>query len=244
MIEDTTGRRSFITGVGAAVAAGAVGAGIAEAQTAPPGRFMASRHADDDWLDKVPGKHRILVDAVTPRGAGEAVLYANNLYATNKNAYALDDKDLAIVTVMPGGLLKRAVVNESLRLLRHPRMAMVAEEHPDNETTPVGGMIEFKDPKTQQSPTTNLYNSPEYGLALPNLGNTIDAVTKRGAHIVICDLATHFISQQLAGTSGNADAIYKELAASALIPGSRFVSAGVVAVTRAQERGYSLIYAG
>ncbi|PYQ77064.1 MAG: hypothetical protein DMG04_01445 [Acidobacteria bacterium] len=228
MIEDTTGRRSFITGVGAAVAAGAVGAGIAEAQTAPPGRFMASRHADDDWLDKVPGKHRILVDAVTPRGAGEAVLYANNLYATNKNAYALDDKDLAIVIVM-----------------RH-----FATPFAYNDAfwakygKPVGGMIEFKDPKTQQSPTTNLYNSPEYGLALPNLGNTIDAVTKRGAHIVICDLATHFISQQLAGTSGNADAIYKELAASALIPGSRFVSAGVVAVTRAQERGYSLIYAG
>jgi len=42
----------------------------------------------------------------------------------------------------PGGLLKRAVVNESLRLLRHPRMAMVAEEHPDRGETPVEGMIE------------------------------------------------------------------------------------------------------
>src|SRR5207248_7204155 len=37
----------------------------------------------------------------------------------------------------PGGLLKRAVVNESLRLLRHPRMAMVAEEHPDLTETPI-----------------------------------------------------------------------------------------------------------
>ena len=42
----------------------------------------------------------------------------------------------------PGGLLKRAVVNESLRLLRHPRMAMVGEEHPDKTETPVAGMIE------------------------------------------------------------------------------------------------------
>ena len=42
----------------------------------------------------------------------------------------------------PGGLLKRAVVNESLRLLRHPRMAMVAEEHPDKGQTPIAGMIE------------------------------------------------------------------------------------------------------
>ena len=42
----------------------------------------------------------------------------------------------------PGGLLKRAVVNESLRILRHPPMAMVGEEHPDEPATPLGGMIE------------------------------------------------------------------------------------------------------
>ena len=42
----------------------------------------------------------------------------------------------------PGGLLKRAVVNESLRLLRHPRMSMVAEEHPDTADTHIGGMID------------------------------------------------------------------------------------------------------
>lgn len=42
----------------------------------------------------------------------------------------------------PGGLLKRAVVNESLRLLRHPRMAMVAEEHPDRTKTPLNEMVE------------------------------------------------------------------------------------------------------
>ena len=42
----------------------------------------------------------------------------------------------------PGGLLKRAVVNEALRLLRHPRMSVVAEEHPDQAETPVEGMID------------------------------------------------------------------------------------------------------
>lgn len=41
-----------------------------------------------------------------------------------------------------GGLLKRAVVNESLRLLRHPRMSIVAEDHPDESETPVEGMID------------------------------------------------------------------------------------------------------
>jgi RNA polymerase sigma-70 factor (ECF subfamily) len=42
----------------------------------------------------------------------------------------------------PGGLLKRSVVNEALRLLRPPKMSMVADEHPDTTQTPVEGMIE------------------------------------------------------------------------------------------------------
>ena len=44
----------------------------------------------------------------------------------------------------PGGLLKRAVVNEALRLLRHPRMSMVADDHPAERGpgSAVEGMIE------------------------------------------------------------------------------------------------------
>jgi hypothetical protein len=107
----------------------------------------------------------------------------------------------------------------------------------------MGELLQFNDPKTKQPPTTNLYNSAAYGMALPNLGNTIDGLIKRGAHFAICDMATHFIATQLAGSSGDAQAIYKEFAANA-IPNSHFVPAGVVAVSRAQEHGYALIYAG
>ncbi len=42
----------------------------------------------------------------------------------------------------PGGLLKRAVVNEALRLLRPPKMSMVADDHPGQTHTPMDGMIE------------------------------------------------------------------------------------------------------
>lgn len=42
----------------------------------------------------------------------------------------------------PGGLLKRAVVNEALRLLRPPKMSIVDDDHPDQVDTPVSGMIE------------------------------------------------------------------------------------------------------
>jgi len=42
----------------------------------------------------------------------------------------------------PAGLMRRAVVNEALRLLRQPRMAAVDEQHPGRPAPPAGGMID------------------------------------------------------------------------------------------------------
>jgi intracellular sulfur oxidation DsrE/DsrF family protein len=78
-------------------------------------------------------------------------------------------------------------------------------------------------------------------MALPNLGSTIESVVKRGTRFAVCDMATHFFAAQVAMMSGgNADAVYKELTGN-LIPNSHMVAAGVVAVNRAQEYGYTLL---
>ncbi len=43
----------------------------------------------------------------------------------------------------PGGLLRRAVVNESLRILRQPKMSVVADDHPSQDDgDPSGRMVE------------------------------------------------------------------------------------------------------
>jgi RNA polymerase sigma-70 factor, ECF subfamily len=42
----------------------------------------------------------------------------------------------------PAGLLRRTVVNEALRLLRQPRTALVADDHPGPDESPIGGIIE------------------------------------------------------------------------------------------------------
>jgi RNA polymerase sigma-70 factor (ECF subfamily) len=43
----------------------------------------------------------------------------------------------------PGGLMRRSVVNEALRILRQPRMTVVAEDHPATAApTAIGGMID------------------------------------------------------------------------------------------------------
>jgi hypothetical protein len=215
-------RREVVTGCAATVAAVALGSSNISAQSAA-GRFQPARHPQDAWLDSLPGKHRTYIDASTARGAAEAVLYANNLLEANKSGYSLSDPDVAIVIG-----------------LRHFATAFAFTDAIwAKYGKAMGTMLEFSDPKTKQPPSTNLLNSPDYGLTLPNLGNTLPAVTKRGVQFAVCDMATHFIASQLAG-SGAADAIYKELVAN-LIPSSRMVVAGVVAVNRSQEYGYTLL---
>ena len=227
MDNSSNSRRSLMLGVGSAVVAAGLGVRSAAAQA--PSAFKPARHPEDGWLDQRPGKHRIILDAVTPNGAGEAFLYSGNLFNAHKAAYAGGaDADLAIVVC-----------------LRHFATAFAY-----NDTVwakygkTMSAMLSFTDPKTKEAPSTNLYNSPAFGLALPNLGNTIDAVTKRGVYFAVCDTATHFVAGQMAGMlKVSADEIYKDLSTN-LIPNSRLVAAGVMAVTRAQEHGYSVVHTG
>jgi hypothetical protein len=104
-------------------------------------------------------------------------------------------------------------------------------------------VMQMPDPDTGEAPRVNLMRSDSYGMRLPNLGVTIDQVLEGGVQIAICDAATQFFAgQAAAATGGDAEEIYREFTSNA-VPG-RFVSAGVMALTRAQEYGYSLLYAG
>jgi len=207
--------------------------GLGSAATATPaqtagGGFRPARHQLDAWLDEVPGQHRVFIDSATAHGAGEAVLYANNLYRANQQAYSIDAGDLAMVicfrhfaTVFGYNDAMWAKYGELL-----------------------SSMASFDDPKTGGPASANLLDSADYGMSLPNLGSTITAQVDRGAQFAICDAATSFFSRNIAQeTGGTAADVHEELVANG-IPNSRFVSAGVVATTRSQEYGYSLLYAG
>ena len=226
MTKQMQARRSMMSGLGAAAVGVALASGRLAAQTGgAKGRFQAARHQQDAWLDAVAGKHRTFIDASTPRGAAEAILYANNLYEANKTGYSLPESDIVVVACM-----------------RHFATPFAFN---DAVWKKYGGLIsmltEFTDPKTKKAPATNLLNSGAYGMALPNLGTTIDSVIKRGTRFAVCEMATQFFAGQVAmATKGNADAIYKELTAN-LIPNSHMVPAGVVAVNRAQEYGFTLL---
>src|SRR5438874_1820518 len=142
MRDDIVARRSFISGIAAAAAALGFGPATAEADTKASG-FQPVRHPQDDWLDKLPGKHRMFIDAVTANGAGEAILFANNLYEANKSAYSLGDSDLAIVICMRHFATPFAFTD-----------AVWAKYGKG-----ISEMLKFTDPRTHEAPATNLYNS-------------------------------------------------------------------------------------
>jgi hypothetical protein len=227
---NTQERRSFLTRFGVGVAAiglAAAPAACAQAADEPkPEAFMPERHAEDDWYDEIPGKHRFVLDSTTAGAAGAAVLYASNFYTANKNAYGLEPSDLAVVIVMRHFATPFAYTD-----------AIWAKYG-----TVFGAIASFNDPKTKMPPDFNIYTSADYGMELPNLGNTLGGLIEKGAQFAVCDMATHFVANFVAQqTKGDADMIYQELAAG-LIPNARLVSAGIVAVNRAQERGYTFAY--
>lgn len=233
MTNDLSTRRALMSGLGVGAAALAIGAcaqgeaPAAATETTAPAGFQPTRHPQDAWLDELPGQHRVFIDTSTVSGAGEGILYANNLYVANMNGYQLGPDDLAIVVC-----------------LRHFATVFAYE---DTIWAKYGeafsNLLQFTDPMTKKPPMSNLLNSADYGMSLPNMGNTIASVASRGTHFAVCEMATSFIAGQVAmATGGDAAAIEQELRSS-LIPNSHLVTAGVVAVNRAQEHGYSLLTA-
>jgi intracellular sulfur oxidation DsrE/DsrF family protein len=73
----------------------------------------------------------------------------------------------------------------------------------------------------------------------------LEALIKRGVRYAVCDMASHryagMIARKIDG--GTADAVYKDMTAN-LIGNATFVPAGIIAVNRAQERGYAIAYTG
>ena len=221
-------RRSLMAGVGIAVAGLAAGATAARAQSRGAGSgFTPTRHDQDAWLGELSGGHRVFIDSATAHGGAEALLYANNLYTAQENAYAGGPGDFAMVVCFrhfstPFGY-------------KDPIWAKYGEIF--------NSLMQFPDPDTGAAPRINLMNSAAH-TSLPNFGVTVDAVSAKGTQIAICLAATTFISGYIAEqTDGDAEAIRAELMAGA-VDNSRFVSAGVIALTRSQEYGYSLLYAG
>ena len=209
---ETVQRRSFFNRLKVGAAALMLG-GVAQAQVKTSGgaKFEPARHEKDDWLDALPGKHRLVFDTISIDGLRDSLLFANNFMIVNRNDYGLKNEDLAVVVV--------------LRHLSTPfgfNDAMWAKYG----VTMADG---FVDPKTKQTPAVNA------------LKTSFDGLATQGVQFAVCSMATRRIASKIAmANGGDAGKIFDELAAN-VVGNGRMVPAGIVAVARAQERGYSLV---
>jgi intracellular sulfur oxidation DsrE/DsrF family protein len=206
---------STLAALGAVVAAGSR---PAAAQTSPA-PFQPARHQLDEWLDRLPGKHRVFIDAASPHGAGDGILYANNLFLANDSGYGLKDNDLAIVLCLRHQAALFAFTD------------VVWSKH----GKALAGSASYVDPRTNEAPLANPHTAPPR--------DALGTLAKRGVHFAVCNLSARRLARLLAGAGGDAEAMYKHLTSNA-VANSHFVPAGVVAATRAQEYGYSFLYAG
>ncbi len=94
-------RRSFLArlGFGAGVLGAAAAASPAAlAQVAAGTSWRPARHDQDDWLDKLPGRHRLVFDTITAEGIGWGLRFAGNYFTANVEAYGLSGRQTSAMT--------------------------------------------------------------------------------------------------------------------------------------------------
>ena len=191
----------------------ATAAPAAPARTSP---FEAERHTLDDWMDQVPGRHRVVFDTWTAAEFQNAVQFAGNIFRGNKDGYSLSDKDVAMI----------------ITVRHHTAPFAFTDALWAKYGVHFSKRMSFVDPATKQAPTANLY------------GRQVSNLIQQGVHMAVCNLTTRAYTRIIADATGKPDEeIYKELTTGTL-GNSHFVPAGVVAVTRAQEHGYTLVSVG
>jgi len=206
-------RRSFFSKFGFGLVGGAaVGAAAPLQAQSSGGRFQPLLHSLDDWFDQIPGKHRYIVDAPNPDGFSSAIQFTTTYYNINVNDYALKDTDLAVV-----------LVARHLSTLFAYSDAIWAKYG-----KPISDRNHVLDPKTNQPPTVNLQRE------------RLEPLIKRGLRLAVCNQSSRGYAGAIAMAMGlKQDDVFEEMKAN-LLPNARLVAAGIVAVNRAQERGYSL----
>jgi intracellular sulfur oxidation DsrE/DsrF family protein len=219
-------RRSFLVRLG--VGAGVVGATVAGVPAAAPAQaaeaaWKPARHTQDDWYDKIPGVHRFLLDTSSRDSMGWALQFANNYYTANQDVYGLKESDLAVIIVARHKSTSFAYTDAIWA-----KYGKQLSEH-----------AEYVDPKTKEPPKINIYGpAGETAQA-----GRMEALIKKGVQFAVCSMSTRGIATRIAKANGlEVDAVVKEITSN-LIGNSHMVPAGVLAVNRAQERGYSFIYA-
>lgn len=232
-------RRSFLArvGVGVGLAGSAAISSRAEAiRSTVRSGWEPARHAQDDWLEHVASQHRFVVDTTSPDGLSLACQFTHSYVAANREDYGLEPSDLAVLVV-----------------LRHRSTAFgFTDAMWKKYGKQLSQQSEFTDPEAGRPFLTRLDELKDRAMISVHLRNIyagggetsgpmVDLI-KNGVHFAVCKTSTRGICASIArATESKSEVVFDELSTN-LIPNARLVSAGIVIVNRAQERGYSYVH--
>src|SRR5262249_46059845 len=148
---------------------------------------------------------------INNEGIGNALLFANNFLIANRDSYGLQNNELAVIIIA--------------------RHLSTGFGFSDAMWTKYGAQLSSLARLNSAANSNRRFGG----------GTGIEALAKQGVHFAVCGMATGSIAGAIAQATGAAAAdVMAELTAN-LVPNARMVPAGIVAVNRAQERGYTLV---
>jgi intracellular sulfur oxidation DsrE/DsrF family protein len=205
-------RRRFLGRAAAAIAALTAGVpGIARAGTLSIDLADDPQH--DAWMRPLKGKHRQIFHALDAND--RAMLMASNYLDAYEHEFGAKPGEANAIIGVHGSALNIGFTDAAWAKYS------------------IGKAANVMDPTTKEPSVRNIFAT---GGEL-----TVDTLQKRGALFLMCNTALRLRSRALAKERGEPyEAVYKDLEASRL-PGTILVPALVVAINRAQEKGFTYV---
>jgi intracellular sulfur oxidation DsrE/DsrF family protein len=182
----------------------------------------------DAWINKIKGKHRIVLDVPRPH---EIFPFAwARVFLITNEATGIPEKECGVVVVLRHDAIPYAMKDDLWAKYK------------------LGEMFKADDPRTKAPATRNPFWQPAAGdFKVPGLGNVaigINELQESGVMFCVCTMALTVYSAVAAQQMGvEAEEVKKEWMAG-LLPGIQMVPSGVWAIGRAQEKNCSYCFAG
>lgn len=206
-------RRHFLAQLSGGLAA------IAGISAPLPAQQVAAALTDPDhdaWMQRAAGEHRALFHATSPAD-GAPMLMAMNFLDVYGSAYGAPRNHVSAVIGVHGAALPVALNDGAW------------------DRYELGRRINVSDPNTKEPAKRNVF-----AVGGPY---SIDTAMARGVVLLVCNVALTLTSRSIAGARSLAEAdVYNDLKSS-IIPGAVLVPGLVVAISRAQEKGFTYIRA-
>jgi intracellular sulfur oxidation DsrE/DsrF family protein len=217
----STDRRSFL-GTVAALSAGTM-LRVSE-DGSPLARRERGAGGEDPWLDQMKGKHRQLFDAPEPDG-GTVLRHVRSYLDVWREAYGVREKDVSVLVVLYG------------------RTTPLGVQDAMWDKYKLGAALNLTDATTNAALVRNYFAHPQSGDPVGDgtPESSMEALQLRGVKFLLCNNALLRWSGRLEKQGlGTAADIHADLTAHAL-PGVVIVPAAIIAMTKAQERGFAYV---